>query len=108
MLRRNGSFGTPNCFPLVLNAFEKVSNALTQSGARTLILAGGVAANKYIKERLTKLLKNEHGGVPLLTPPKGLTGDNALMIALAGIYRAQSGEYEKEENLQAHANLTLY
>jgi N6-L-threonylcarbamoyladenine synthase len=52
---------------------------------KTFVIAGGVAANLKIRENLTKLA-NEKNFVSVF-PPKYLCGDNAAMIAWAGIER---------------------
>ena len=50
---------------------------------RTFVVAGGVAANKGIKNRLTKL--SEDNKFECLFPDLSLCSDNAAMIALVGI-----------------------
>tara|TARA_B110000438_G_scaffold154660_1_gene148540 strand:- start:749 stop:1822 length:1074 start_codon:yes stop_codon:yes gene_type:complete len=49
----------------------------------TFVVAGGVAANKNIREVLTKLCKEE--GFEAVFPPTNLCGDNAAMIAMVGL-----------------------
>ncbi len=60
---------------------KKTKKALSQTGANTLLLGGGVAANMHLQNELGKICKDLN--VELLMPLKSLTGDNALMIALA-------------------------
>ena len=71
---------------------EKTKRALEETGAQTFVVGGGVSANAYITEGLRGLLKEHFPNTPLLTPPAGLTGDNAIMIGVAGAMRCLNGE----------------
>lgn len=55
-------------------------------GTATLVIAGGVAANKAIFTRLER--EAEHAGFAIVVPPAWLCTDNAAMIAWAAIERA--------------------
>ena len=57
--------------------------------ATALVVAGGVAANAAVREALAReaLL----AGVAMLAPPPRLCGDNAVMVAWAGIMRLRAG-----------------
>ncbi|BCA85535.1 tRNA N6-adenosine threonylcarbamoyltransferase [Enterococcus saigonensis] len=50
---------------------------------KQLVVAGGVAANQGLRERLAKELPKEVPGVELIVPPLRLCGDNAAMIGAA-------------------------
>ncbi len=52
---------------------------------RTLVLAGGVAANLELRRRLEAAVAGE--GYALLAPPLALCTDNAAMVAWAGLER---------------------
>ena len=60
-----------------------------QSKEPTLVVSGGVAANKVIRARLEKLCKDK--GFQSYAPPIKLCGDNAAMIAWAGVERLKKG-----------------
>jgi N6-L-threonylcarbamoyladenine synthase len=53
------------------------------------VLAGGVAANQYLRGRLEALA--EAFALPLVAPPVPLCTDNAAMIAWAGVERFRLG-----------------
>ena len=57
--------------------------------ARTLVVAGGVAANLRLRRRLADLAGE--AGLAFVAPPPDLCTDNAAMIAWAGIERLRLG-----------------
>ncbi|MHB8860723.1 MAG: tRNA (adenosine(37)-N6)-threonylcarbamoyltransferase complex transferase subunit TsaD, partial [Minisyncoccota bacterium] len=85
--------------------WKKTSRALEQTGAQTLVIGGGVSANKNIRRVFTERIQSEHPDVTLRIPSTELTTDNAIMIALAGHYRAQKKEFV--DDMRANGNLPL-
>ena len=63
-------------------AFKEFKN-INGGKENTFVVAGGVAANKKIREVLTKLCKEEN--FDAIFPPINLCGDNAAMIAMVGL-----------------------
>ncbi len=63
---------------------KKTRDALTQYGAATLIIGGGVSANEYIRRTFQSELLTSHPDVEVYIPQPKLSTDNSIMIALAG------------------------
>ena len=83
----------------VLSAdFQKLKE---KSGMKTLVLAGGVAANSHIRSALSRLC--ERRGIRFVVPERGLCGDNAAMIAAAGYFEYQKGNFA-DTSLNASAS----
>jgi N6-L-threonylcarbamoyladenine synthase len=85
--------------------WKKASRALDESGAQMLIIGGGVSANKHIQRLFTDMIAKDHSGVTLHIPSRDLTTDNAVMIGIAGYYRALRKEFKT--NVSANGNLHL-
>lgn len=67
----------------------KAVSAAEECGAKQIILAGGVAANRALRERLTG-----ESVVPVLVPEFALCTDNAAMIAACGYFRFRAGKLD--------------
>ena len=68
---------------------ELVPDEVTEENIKTLIVAGGVAANQGLREEVTKLGKEL--GVDVTIPSMKYCTDNATMIAAAGYYAYKDG-----------------
>ena len=66
--------------------------ALALTGLRRLVVAGGVGANRQLREALSRETKRL--GAELFFPPPELCTDNGAMIAMAGLARLQAGTIE--------------
>ncbi len=87
---------------------SKARKALWDTGAKTFVIGGGVAANRYIREKLEQTVLEEFPDVELRLPELSITGDNAIMIAQAALARALSGLQDKADGtLRAVGNLSI-
>ncbi|MBX9944692.1 MAG: tRNA (adenosine(37)-N6)-threonylcarbamoyltransferase complex transferase subunit TsaD [Reyranella sp.] len=68
---------------------DRCANALALAPSPVLVVAGGVAANAYLRGRLATLAASH--GARLVAPPPKLCTDNGAMIAWAGIERLRLG-----------------
>jgi len=78
----------------------KCKRALKQTGLKTLVIAGGVSANKALRASLETMTGQLGGGV-FYARPRFCT-DNGAMIAYAGCQRLLAGQHE-DLGIQVHA-----
>jgi N6-L-threonylcarbamoyladenine synthase len=64
----------------------KTIKAVKKHQVKTIILVGGVSANTELKKEFNKRVQSEFKNINFIFPSLKYTGDNATMIALAGIY----------------------
>ena len=83
---------------------ENTLKAAKSLKLKTIVLAGGVSANSYIRERFMELEKTQ--GMKIYYPSPVLCTDNAAMIASAGYYNYINGITSGLE-LNAEPNLKL-
>lgn len=70
----------------------KCRRALQQTGIQNLVVAGGVGANRRLRERLRELTEQE--GQRVYYPRPAFCTDNAAMIAYAGYQRLLAGQVD--------------
>ena len=85
----------------------KTLKAVEETGAKTIVIGGGVSCNKNIRKAFERL--GEEKGLEILLPAPKISTDNAVMIALAGFINLQNGQktITGEEDLRAYGNLKL-
>ncbi len=80
---------------------EKTSRAASEYKVSEVLLAGGVAANQALRERMQRTLD-----VPLRLPPVALATDNATGVGVAGYWALRRGRVSGWD-LDVVPNLTL-
>jgi len=80
---------------------EKAKRAAQEYRAEQMLLAGGVAANRLLRQEIA-----ERSDLPVLCPPISLCTDNAAMVAGAACFRYQAG-YRSGWDLDVIPNLKL-
>ena len=90
---------------------KKTIKAATTNKAKTILLGGGVSANKLLRSEFKKASANLPR-VKLLISPLEFTGDNAVMIAAAGYIEAKKSGLKVFKNswskINADANWELW
>ena len=90
---------------------HKTFRAVEKYKAKTLFVAGGVAANKHLREEMSALSGSASGGkkIKLMFPEPGLSTDNSVMIGMAGYleYIKNKKKAPKPESIKATGNLRL-
>ena len=69
----------------------KAIEAMQQTGMKTLVLAGGVAANSALEGRLREAAREQ--GIQFYYPNTVLCTDNAAMIGCRGYYQSLAGHF---------------
>ncbi|MBI2627420.1 tRNA (adenosine(37)-N6)-threonylcarbamoyltransferase complex transferase subunit TsaD [Candidatus Nomurabacteria bacterium] len=85
----------------------KTKKAIEKYGAKTLIVAGGVACNMHLQREMSTVGVGKK--IKILFPAKELAGDNSLMIGIVGYlnYLKNKKKVPKPENIKATGNLRL-
>lgn len=85
----------------------KTLRAAKQYRVKSVLLAGGVAANKLLRESLKKTLHTALPKVFFAIPPFDLCTDNATMIAVAGYFNAKRKKLSSWKTIDADPNWEL-
>ncbi|MDD5144512.1 MAG: tRNA (adenosine(37)-N6)-threonylcarbamoyltransferase complex transferase subunit TsaD [Candidatus Pacebacteria bacterium] len=84
---------------------KKTIKAAKDYSVKTIIMGGGVSANKELREQLEERSRKE--GFNFLVPPLGLCTDNAVMVAIAAYFHRHQAKKTGWQDLAADANLRI-
>jgi len=70
---------------------KKTRRAAERTGAKTILLGGGVAANNQLRKRLQQMCDSAIPPRKLLIAPKPYCTDNAVMVASLGYHKFKAG-----------------
>lgn len=84
----------------------KTLKAAKKYKPKTIMLAGGVAANSELRKQLGEAIKKNTPGIEYQMPEIDFTGDNAAMIATAAYFRWKNmTSIQKKKNFSGWKNL---
>ncbi len=83
---------------------EKAARAAKEYNAKSLILGGGVSANKELRKTITEKMKKNRQEIPIFFPSLEFCTDNAAMIGLVSFLIQNM---KKWHNIKAIPNLRL-
>ena len=89
---------------------KKTINAAINYKAKTIILGGGVVANKELRRQFAEKIQHLIPNTQYLTPNTQLCTDNALMVAITAYFRHRNpstGSGYGWKNIEVDANLRL-
>ncbi len=88
-------------FDVLIN---KTIKAAKEFKAKSIVISGGVAANKTIRKEFRKAIRKEKLNLKFVAPGSGFCTDNAAMIGLAGYIKYLQN---KNRRLIAQGNMTI-
>ena len=86
---------------------SKTIKAAQKYKIKTIMLAGGVAANLALRQQMREKLEADLPQVNFIIPDLKYTTDNAAMVATAGYYKALRKEFTPWPKLRVDCNQKL-
>jgi len=86
---------------------SKTIKAAKKYGAKSVLLSGGVSANRELRGNLEKAVKEKLTGVNFLVPEMIYTTDNATMIATAAAFKIKNKKTVSFNKLKVDPSLQL-
>ncbi len=85
---------------------KKLFKAIAKYKAKSIIVGGGVSANKALKEKLTESAKKIN--LPIIFPQKNLSTDNSIMIGMTGYFKfMKKGKSDSPKSIIADGGLEI-
>jgi len=89
-------------------SIKKTIKAAVDYKIKTIILGGGVTANKELRKQFKEKIKKDIPDSKLYIPDSKLCTDNAVMVAIAGYFRWKKiGKSENWQDIKTAANLKI-
>ncbi|MFH1426019.1 MAG: tRNA (adenosine(37)-N6)-threonylcarbamoyltransferase complex transferase subunit TsaD [Candidatus Kerfeldbacteria bacterium] len=86
---------------------SKTLQAADRHEAKTVVLGGGVSANKMLVDRLHSVFQEVRPETEIMVPSPGLFTDNGAMIAIAAAPRALTGDYDDWRKITVNPKLRI-
>jgi len=86
---------------------KKTLKAAKDFKTKTIILGGGVAANKELRKQIKEKIKKDLPGVSCLIPQIKFCTDNAVMIGIAAYFKEKKQRRKNWKHIKADANLKI-
>lgn len=76
---------------IVAILLDKLDKAVKATGVKTVAIGGGVSANSGVRDAVAEYCRKHH--LKAFIPPRKFTTDNAAMVAMAGWFKAEQGDF---------------
>ena len=86
---------------------DKTIKAARENKVKTIILGGGVTANKELRKQFNDKIKKELSGVDIYLPDIKHCMDNALMVAVTAYYHLLKSKKKSWKKIEANGNLRI-
>jgi len=86
---------------------SKTLKAAQQFKVKSVLMGGGVTANKELRKQLEEAVKTQLTKVEFHQPDLNLTTDNALMVAIAGYFDCLAKKKDDFKKIKVDPNLSL-
>ena len=89
---------------IVDTLYEKCFRAIEESSSKTLVVAGGVSANQYLREKFKQF---DDKNIEVRFPDLKVCTDNGVMVAYAGLQHAQNKEFNNTSKIEVYPRWSL-